>query len=68
MTFRGLQDACETISPSVLNSRLKELREAGLIERTLDGYELTKMGGELFTVLEPFGRWSIKWGKTLKSK
>ena len=29
-TFRELQERCEAISPTVLNSRLKELREVGL--------------------------------------
>lgn len=66
-TFRGLQSACETISPSVLNNRLKELREAGLIDRTLDGYELTPLGTELFDVLEPFGQWSMKWAEVINS-
>lgn len=64
-TFRGLQEACETISPSILNSRLKDLREAGLITRTLNGYELTAMGRELFLVMKPFGEWSIKWAKQI---
>jgi DNA-binding HxlR family transcriptional regulator len=62
-TFRALQSACETISPSILNSRLKDLREAGLIDRSLDGYHLTVMGEELFQLLQPFGDWSIRWAK-----
>ena len=60
-TFRVLQNACESISPSILNSRLKDLREAQLIERSLDGYQLTDMGRELFQLLLPFGQWSIEW-------
>lgn len=64
-TFRTLQDACETISPSILNSRIKDLREAGLIDRSLDGYQLTDLGEELFSLLKPFGEWSIKWAKRL---
>jgi DNA-binding HxlR family transcriptional regulator len=60
-TFRGLQAACESISPSILNSRLKDLREARLIERTVDGYQLTEMGEELYHLLRPFGEWSIRW-------
>jgi DNA-binding HxlR family transcriptional regulator len=62
-TFRTLQSACETISPSILNSRLKDLREAGLIDRSPDGYQLTTMGEELFQLLKPFGDWSIRWAK-----
>ena len=64
-TFRGLQEYCESISPSILNRRLKELREAKLIVRTLDGYCLTPLGEELFAVLKPFGAWSRKWAKAL---
>jgi len=64
-TFRGLQSACESISPSILNSRLKDLREAGLIDRSLDGYHLTDMGEELFRLLKPFGDWSLRWARMI---
>ena len=43
-TFRDLQQRCESISPSLLNSRIKELREADIVERTLEGYQLRKRG------------------------
>ena len=64
-TFRALQSACESISPSILNSRLKELREAKLIDRSLEGYHLTAMGQELFNLLKPFGKWSVNWAKLI---
>ncbi len=67
-TFRTLQGACETISPSILNSRLKDLREAGLIDRSPDGYQLTWMGEELFQLLKPFGDWSIRWAKEVTTE
>ena len=60
-TIRALQEACESISPAVLNSRLKELREAKLVCTTNDGYALTDMGVELSLLLEPFGAWAITW-------
>lgn len=60
-SFRALQTACESISPSILNSRLKDLREARLVTLADDGYQLTDMGRELYRLLEPFGRWSIDW-------
>jgi len=66
-SFRALQGYCETISPSILNSRLKDLREAGLIELVSDGYQLTSMGEELFHLLKPFGDWSIRWAKSVDS-
>ena len=62
-TFRSLQEQCETISPSILNSRTKDLREAGLITRTNDGYALTPLGEELFVILKPFVPWSAKWAE-----
>lgn len=64
-TFRELQSSCESISPSILNKRLKELREAGLIERSLEGYQLTERGTELFGLLEPFGAWSVRWAQEM---
>ena len=64
-SFRGLQDRCESISPSILNQRLKELKEAGLVQRTLDGYELTEMGRRLYALLEPFGAWSLDWAQKM---
>ncbi len=66
-TFRALQDACESISPSILNNRLKELREARLVERSLDGYQLTSQGHELFKLLQPFCDWSKEWAKEIVS-
>lgn len=63
--FRILQMKCETISPTILSTRLKELIEAHVIERTLDGYQLTDMGHQLFTLIEPLGEWSKNWAKTI---
>lgn len=65
-TFRVLQERCESISPAVLNSRLKELREANLVERTTEGYAATKLGQELFGHLEPLGAWAKTWGRSVK--
>ena len=60
-TFRELQTRCNTVSPTTLNSRLKELAEAYLIERCMEGYRLTSTGMELFSLLSPLGAWSRKW-------
>ncbi len=62
-TFRDLQEKCESISPTILNSRIKELKESDIVERTLNGYQLTKRGNELIKVLRPFGEWSRNWAK-----
>jgi DNA-binding HxlR family transcriptional regulator len=63
LTFRALQAQCGEVSPSVLNQRLGELREAGLVDRGDAGYQLTALGGELVAAFEPLSRWAVKWKK-----
>ena len=69
MTFRELQAACKskggTISPSILNRRIKDLQEARLLERTIEGYKLTRLGDQLFALIEPLHDYSQKWKKAL---
>lgn len=71
MTFRALQTPTgrkvSAISPSILNSRLKDLQEARLVERTLEGYALTEIGRELFALIEPLDEYSQKWSKELEA-
>lgn len=62
-TFRDLQQKCESISPSLLNTRIKELKKADILERTLNGYQLTIRGKELVNLIRPFGEWSREWAK-----
>lgn len=62
-TFRELQEKCESISPSILNSRIKDLRNADIVKRTLDGYQLTARGQRLVTIIRPFGDWAREWAK-----
>ncbi len=64
-TFRELQGRCESISPTVLNVRLKELREAGLVEHDGLGYRATPSGRELYGLLVPLGQWSKTWARKL---
>jgi DNA-binding HxlR family transcriptional regulator len=64
-TFRELQQRCEGISPTVLNKRLKELKECALVTHEGTGYQLTELGQELFVLLEPFGAWSQSWSATV---
>jgi DNA-binding HxlR family transcriptional regulator len=61
LTFRALRAACDAISPTVLNARLAELREAGLLERGDDGYALTRNGRELGAALAPLQKWADRW-------
>ncbi|MBB3641959.1 winged helix-turn-helix transcriptional regulator [Variovorax atrisoli] len=61
LTFRALQDACET-NTRLLNTRLTELREAGLVEHAEGGYRLTDEGRRLSKALKPLADWAEKWG------
>lgn len=65
LTFRGLQGRCDGVSASLLNTRLKELRETGLVERCDAGYVLTPLGEELAGLLKPMGAWSLSWAEAL---
>ena len=64
-TFRDLRARCGDISPTSLNSRLKELRELGLIDLTDSGFELTEQGHSLSALLNPLDKWANKWADTL---
>jgi len=64
-TFRGLQAACESISPAILNTRLKDLREAQLVIHSGEGYQLTEMGLGLYQLLAPLAPWALEWGRTI---
>jgi DNA-binding HxlR family transcriptional regulator len=64
--FNELQKRCNSISPTILSARIKDLLEATLIERTLDGYKLTPIGNELINILKPFKELAQKWTKKLK--
>jgi DNA-binding HxlR family transcriptional regulator len=59
-TFRALQTSAET-NPSVLNARLKDMREADLISRTDNGYALTAHGQSLLELLLPLHAWAESW-------
>ena len=65
-TFRDLQNRCETISPTVLNVRLKELRQARLVAHSREGYVATDLGRELYSHLLPLGSWAKVWAKALE--
>jgi DNA-binding HxlR family transcriptional regulator len=65
LPFNELQKRCDSISPTILSIRIKDLVEAALIERTLNGYRLTTLGEKLIKILKPFQEWSRKWIKIL---
>ena len=61
LTFRALQAACGSITPSVLNTRLAELREAGIVSLFEAGYELTDLGKRLHKASLPLNAWAEEW-------
>jgi DNA-binding HxlR family transcriptional regulator len=67
--FNALQRGLPRISPTVLNTRLKELEERGvLVKRRLDGqrghaYHLTAAGRELAAVVEALAVWGMRWAR-----
>ena len=62
--FRALQESIGA-SPTIINTRLSELREAKLVELDPDsGYRLTALGQELLRVFLPLHAWSEKWMAT----
>ena len=63
--FRELQESIGG-SPTIINTRLAELREARLVELDPDsGYRLTALGEELLRLILPLHVWSEKWAKGL---
>ena len=66
LTFRALQQAAET-NPSVLNARLRELREAGIVEHGPEGYHLTPLGETLLQLLLPLHLWADDWARLLNT-
>lgn len=62
-TFRDLQERCGGVSPSILNARVKELRESEIIEKTDEGYALTERGRELREIIVPVGKWAAVWSE-----
>ena len=63
LTSRALRTACDEASPTVLQSRLGELREAGFISLGDDGYRLTQLGRELSATVLPLHRFAERWSK-----
>jgi DNA-binding HxlR family transcriptional regulator len=67
LNFRELLAACE-ISPSVLNTRVAELREAGIVDHDEEGYKLTAHGRDLLNRLMPLHDWADAWAKRVATQ
>ena len=60
-TFRLLQDSVGGITPNTLNTRIKELRECGLLEHGSDGYPVTLAGQDLLKRLSDVQAFANRW-------
>ena len=62
LKFRELQAACDGVSASVLNERLRDLRDADVIE-TIEqtGYRLSARGRSLLLALRGLDAWAKEW-------
>jgi DNA-binding HxlR family transcriptional regulator len=65
-SFRMLRLKCDDVSPTLLNKRLKQLRELGLIDLDAAGFGLTKQGKALTKHLVGLDVWANSWAKGLK--
>jgi DNA-binding HxlR family transcriptional regulator len=64
LTSRALRATCDQASPTVLQTRLSELRKAGLVElEPASGYSLTPVGRELHETFLPLHRFAERWSK-----
>jgi len=60
-TFRLLQDSVGGITPNTLNTRIKALREAGLMAHGDDGYIVTSAGADLLKRLSELPAFATRW-------
>lgn len=66
LTFRQLQERCDGASPSVINTRIGELREVGIVVHEPGaGYTLTALGRSLLEALAPLNDWAQHWSVRL---
>ena len=67
-TFRLLQDSVGGITPNTLNTRIKELREAGLVNHGKEGYVVTSLGADLLKRLADLPAFAAKWAANQAKK
>ncbi|MEY3145741.1 MAG: hypothetical protein RL342_1412 [Pseudomonadota bacterium] len=60
-TFRLLQDSVGGITPNTLNTRIKELRAARLLNHDGSGYLLTPLGADLLKRLGDLPPFAVRW-------
>jgi len=65
-TFRELQSRCGDLSPTIINTRIKDLCAAHLIYKSPDsGYQLSQDGYELIELFYPLNDFANQWIKSI---
>lgn len=67
-TFRLLQDSVGSITPNTMNTRLKELRQAGLVNHDNGGYLVTNSGADLLKRFADLPGFATKWAANQTKK
>ena len=62
-TFRLLQDSVGGVTPNTLNTRIKELRAAHLVDHNGSGYRLTPQGIDLARRLGDMRQFAGRWAQ-----
>jgi DNA-binding HxlR family transcriptional regulator len=69
LTSRALRAACDEASPTIIQARLTELRDAHLVELVPgDGYRLTGLGKDLMDNVLPLHRFAERWSKAVTKR
>lgn len=64
LTSRELRTACDEASPTVVQKRLDELRDAGLVDLMAgSGYGLTSLGAAFIEAVQPLSSFADRWSK-----
>ena len=65
-SFRGLQSRCGDLSPTIINTRIKDLCAAQLISKSPGvGYMLTQQGDELVKLFYPINDFANRWSESI---
>ena len=67
-TFRVLQDSVGGITPNTLNTRIKDLRQAGLMSHGDDGYFVTASGADLLKRMADVPAFASRWASSQARK
>lgn len=67
LSFRDLRARCDDVSPTLLNRRLKELRDLGLLDHADGGYGYTALGRDLAVQLARMGDFATRWAAAMST-